>query len=73
MKDKFFFPVQDADFKKSSYSHPGGLISSRCVEVAKKEEGVAIRDSKDPKKQTLFFSHDEWSAFLSGAKEGQFD
>jgi hypothetical protein len=69
---KFSFPVEDSDFKLSSYTHPGGIIN-RCVKVAIKPKGVALRDSKDKTNTTLFFNHEEWDAFLKGAKEGQFD
>ncbi|MBB5130914.1 hypothetical protein HNP84_000602 [Thermocatellispora tengchongensis] len=34
---------------------------------------VAVRDSKDPDGGKLFFSPDEWRAFLAGAKTGKFD
>ena len=69
---KFNFPVSDKDFKTSSCTHPGGSIN-RCVKIAIRPEGVAIRDSKDKGNITLFFRHDEWDAFLRGAKEGQFE
>lgn len=74
-KNKIFsFPVEDELFKTSSYTNPGGVIN-RCVRVAKTEQGVAVRDSKDKKrnKTTLFFTHEEWTAFIDGAKESQFD
>lgn len=65
------FSVKDGDFRRSSYSNPGGIIST-CVEVAVKPEGVAVRNSNDKTKNTVFFTHDEWSAFLLGAKNGEF-
>ncbi|MEI6057922.1 MAG: DUF397 domain-containing protein [bacterium] len=65
------FPVKDTDFVKSSYSQPGATIT--CVQIARKSRGVAVRDSKDPTKTTLFFNHDEWKAFLAGARAGEFD
>jgi hypothetical protein len=63
------FTVKDNDFKVS------GWCGNRrnCVRVAVKPRGVAIRDSKDPLKSTLFFTHGEWSAFIKGAKSGEFD
>ncbi|MEK7463536.1 MAG: DUF397 domain-containing protein [Patescibacteria group bacterium] len=66
------FPVKDTDFVKSSYSHPGGIIT-RCVSVAVKPEGVAIRDTKDPSKATQFYTREEWNAFIKAAKAGEFD
>jgi hypothetical protein len=38
-----------------------------------KPAGVALRDSKDPKRSTLFFNHTEWKAFIEGVKLGEFD
>lgn len=40
--------------------------------VAVKRQGVALRDSKDPQKKTLFFTRSEWAAFLKGAQAGEF-
>ena len=45
-----------------------------CVEVKELESGlIEVRDSKDPYGATLFFSRDEWNAFLDGATKGEFD
>lgn len=68
---KFSFSVKDADFKKSSYSHPGGIIN-QCVAVAKTDQGVAVRDTKNKTGSTLFFRHDEWDAFVAGVKNDEF-
>lgn len=62
----------DADFKKSSHS-PAIWKPWRCVLVAKKNNSVAVRDSKDPGKTTLVFTNEEWDAFVKGAKAGEFD
>jgi hypothetical protein len=66
------FAVQDEDFKKSSYTHPGGIIT-RCVAVAIKPHGVAVRNSLDPNKNTVFFTTEEWDAFVKGVKNNEFD
>jgi hypothetical protein len=48
--------------------------SDGCVEVAHLAGGgVAIRDSKDLRKAAHVFDHEEWSAFIAGAKNGEFD
>lgn len=45
-----------------------------CVEVAFLEGGeVLVRDSKSPQGPVLRFNHAEWSAFLDGVRDGQFD
>ena len=66
---KLEFPLLDSDFWKSSFSKNN---PQTCVMVAKNEEGVAVRDSKDPEKETLFFTHQEWDAFVEGVKNNEF-
>jgi hypothetical protein len=45
-----------------------------CVEVARIDGWVAIRDSKDPDKdRILMFDDREWHAFLTGVHAGDFD
>jgi len=73
-RQSFRFRVSDQDFHTSS--HTGRNNSAwRCVSVAVKPEGVAVRHSRDSKKRktTLFFTNAEWSAFVKGVKEDQFD
>ncbi|HLJ99488.1 MAG TPA: DUF397 domain-containing protein [Streptosporangiaceae bacterium] len=54
---------------KSSASGAGG-----CVEVAHLPEGgVAVRDTKDRGKAAHVYTREEWQAFLTGAKNGEFD
>lgn len=67
---KIAIDFQDDEFRKSSFSHGGKKV---CVQVAIREEGIGVRDSKDPSKTTLQFTRAEWNAFLSGAKAGEFD
>lgn len=47
--------------------------SKDCVEVAHVDGGVGVRDSKNPAGPALVFTPSEWDAFLSGAREGEFD
>jgi hypothetical protein len=55
---------------KSSLSAANG----NCVEIAAlPDDGVAIRDSKDITGPMLRFTADEWSAFLGGVRNGEFD
>ena len=63
------FKVSDSDFRTSSWTKGG----KRCVQIANKGVGVAVRDSKDSRKTTLFFNRGEWDAFIKGVKDGQFD
>lgn len=64
------FPVKGGDFKRSSSCLPSPYL---CVEVAVKQEGVAVRDGKNTRRKPLFFTNDEWKAFIHGAKQGEFD
>jgi hypothetical protein len=64
--------LADAKWVKSSRSSGGG--SGDCVEVARNLPGaVAVRDSKNPDGATLIFTPSEWTAFVGGAKDGEFD
>ncbi|GAA0406224.1 DUF397 domain-containing protein [Acrocarpospora corrugata] len=57
-------------WKKSSYSDSTG---GNCVQVARHAGGFAVRDSKNPQGGHLYFTPDEWNAFLNGVKAGEFD
>jgi len=46
---------------------------SGCVEVARKDGLVAVRDSKDPGRGALSYTAAEWAAFIAGVKAGEFD
>ncbi len=59
-----------AEWRKSTRSGPW---TDNCVEVAFADNGVAVRDSKDPAGPVLVFTANEWDAFVAGAKDGEFD
>jgi len=57
-------------WRKSSYSTDGG----ECVETAVLlDRRIALRDSKQPDGAILLYTPAEWSAFIQGAKAGEFD
>jgi hypothetical protein len=60
-----------AHWRKSSFSMGGG----DCLEVAFLDSGeVGLRDAKNGDQgPVLVFTPSEWQAFLSGAKDGEFD
>ncbi len=61
---------QTADrWRKSSRSYGSG----DCVEVRAMNDGVGVRDSKDPDGPRLWFTRREWAAFLAGVRAGEFD
>jgi hypothetical protein len=49
--------------------------SATCVEVGVADRGkiVAVRDSKQTSGPILRFTADEWSSFVAGVREGDFD
>jgi hypothetical protein len=59
-----------AQWRKSTRSGS----SNACVEVSDNLTGiVAVRDTKDRDGGTLIFTAPEWSAFVTGVKDGEFD
>jgi len=61
--------VRDRDFKTSSWSKNN---PKTCVAVAVTPDGIAVRNSNDQAKNTVFFTNDEWSAFVKGVKNNEF-
>jgi hypothetical protein len=57
-------------WKKSSKSGSNG---GSCVEVRQYDDAIQVRDSKDRTGPVLTFTRDEWRAFISGTKDGEFD
>jgi hypothetical protein len=47
--------------------------SGNCVEVAEVGNATAVRDSKNPNGPVLVYTRNEWTAFLNGVKDGDFD
>lgn len=55
----------EGNWKKSSRSQGG---DANCVELARDERGLSVRDSKAPNGGTLWFADVGASAFLSAVK-----
>lgn len=55
---------------KSSFCNAG---ANECVEVAIGPDEIRVRDSKDRAAGQLTFTRAEWTAFLAGARAGEFD
>jgi hypothetical protein len=47
--------------------------SGQCVEMRRAGETIEVRDSKHPSGPVLRFTPGEWTAWLDGAKNGEFD
>lgn len=63
-------PGSGSRWVKSSLS----FSNSNCVEVTGLPDGqVGVRHSKEPQGPVLRFTPGEWSAFLSGVRNGEFD
>ncbi|QSB05100.1 DUF397 domain-containing protein [Natronoglycomyces albus] len=61
------------DWHVSSRSSTNG---GQCVEAGPLADGsgrVAVRHSHHPEGDLIVYTHQEWAAFLAGAKDGEFD
>jgi hypothetical protein len=48
--------------------------NNSCVQVRIHQSGaVDVRNSTDPEGPMVSFTREEWAAFLTGTKEGEFD
>jgi len=47
--------------------------NGECVEVARGDGLILVRDSKDPAGAVLTYSDEEWTAFIASIKAGEFD
>lgn len=61
-------PPPGAEWRKSTASGDAG-----CVEVALTPGHVWVRDTKDRPGPVLCFSVREWTAFVQGVQQGEFD
>jgi hypothetical protein len=59
--------AQNYSWRRSSRCDTGS-----CVEVAMMDDGVAVRDSKQPDGPVLRFTKSEWTAFVAGVDNGEF-
>jgi hypothetical protein len=55
------------------YKAQSSTNNGQCVEIASTADIIAIRDSKDPDGPILVYTSAEFSAFLQGARNGEFD
>ena len=55
------------EWHRSSFCSDGA-----CVEVASINNGIAVRDGKNPEVRSLWFDKAEWNTFLNGVVAGDF-
>ena len=56
-----------------SWHRGSSCTDNACVEAARQDERVYVRDSKKPDGAVLCFTLQEWEVFLGAAKRGEFD
>jgi hypothetical protein len=62
--------IEGVVWRKSARSNPSG----NCVELAALPGGsFAVRNSRHPEGPALIYTREEIAAFVSGAKDGDFD
>jgi hypothetical protein len=62
------------DMTNAAWTTSRACNNSACVQVAHLPGGlVALRDSKDTGKAAHVFDREEWGAFLTGVRNGEFD
>ena len=66
--------MSEYDTSNAAWITSRACNNSACVQVAHLPGGmVAIRDAKDTSKPAHVFDSEEWSAFITGIKSGDFD
>ncbi|MFE7114465.1 DUF397 domain-containing protein [Streptomyces sp. NPDC057654] len=63
------FDLTDVVWKVSSHSGGGG----NCVRVGTKDGFILLGDSQNPDREPHVFTPAEWSAFVLGTRDGEFD
>jgi phosphoribosyl-AMP cyclohydrolase len=61
--------MQQGTWHKSTRSGAAG----HCVEVRQDGDTFRVRDTKNPEGAELTFTRNEWTAFIGGARAGEFD
>jgi hypothetical protein len=61
------FEINSLSWHIASACHGGS-----CVEVARLEDSVFLRDSEDPEGPVLVYSINEWRAFIDAVKLDEF-
>ncbi len=65
--------MQDSHPVALSWRKSSASATGDCVEVARSDQSVYVRDSKQRLPHVLEFSASEWLAFVAGVRAGEFD
>lgn len=66
--------MEQPDFSKARWRKSHYSVETACVEVAYADGLIGVRDSKSAGVgPILAFTEREWTAFLTGARDGEFD
>jgi hypothetical protein len=57
----------------SAWRKSSKCANTECVEIAREQDMILLRDSKAPEAPPFRYTRDEFRAFLEGAKAGEFD
>ncbi|MCI2421712.1 DUF397 domain-containing protein [Saccharopolyspora sp. K220] len=67
-------PLDEPQWRKSSFSGGGSNGGGQCVEAAALPDGrIAIRNSNAPEAGAILFTRTEIDAWIKGIKAGEFD
>jgi len=69
MKKQIIAPT----FEKKDFKISRSCGFSGCVQVAYKDNIIGVGDTKNPNGSLLIFDKEEWNAFITGVKNGEFD
>jgi Domain of unknown function (DUF397) len=57
----------------STWRKSSKCANSECIEIAREQDMILLRDSKSPETSAFRYTTEEFRAFLDGAKAGEFD
>jgi len=59
---------QPSTWRRASFCQAG-----ECIEIAQRDGVIFIRNSREPRRQALRYTPEEWQSFIRGVKAGEFD
>jgi hypothetical protein len=57
----------------SAWRKSSKCATSECIEIAREQDMILVRDSKSPQTPPFRYTMEEFRAFIDGAKAGEFD